>query len=81
MPHKPDLRPVIDTQCMSNTIPAAGAAVPEKITEAERWRLAGKRLRAASPEMFEQMIAMVVASLPNDDDESDDSMTESYFLA
>ena len=66
---------------MSNTISAEGsAALPEKIQEAERWRIAGQKLRALAPEMYEQVFAMLVASLGPDPEESEIDMHESYFI-
>lgn len=37
---------------------AAGKPIEED-TYAERWRLAGERLRAKSPELFEAMLALL----------------------
>lgn len=76
------LRGIGDTKRMSDTITAEGSAeLPEKIQEAERWRLAGKRLRTLAPHIYEQVFALLVASLPCDSDESDESSSESYFRA
>lgn len=75
------LRGVRDTKRMSNTISAEGsAALPEKIQEAERWRIAGRKLRALAPHIYEQVFALLVASLPGDSDGPDDSSSESYFI-
>ena len=73
------LRGVIDTRCMSNTTPAESSAVPERIQEAERWRVAGARLRALAPNIYEQISTMLVMSIPCDSDNSDDSITETIF--
>lgn len=55
-------------------------AVPEKIQEAERWRLLGERLRAVNPLAFERMIALLVAASIGLVDDNRDSNTESYFV-
>lgn len=74
------LRGSVHTGGMNDTNPAEGSAVPEKIQEAERWRVAGQKLRALAPHVYEQVFALLVASLPNDSDDSDDSNNESYFI-
>lgn len=75
------LRGIGETKGMGDTTEDnAPVVLPEKIQEAERWRQAGKRLRALAPQVYEQVFAMLVASLPGDSDDYEDSMHESYFI-
>lgn len=62
---------------MHSLVPPEGSGVPQKIQTAERWRRLGERLHAISPQLFEQVFAMLVLGLP---DESAENITESYFL-
>lgn len=64
-------------RAMHNAIPPEGSGVPEKIKQAERWRLAGERLHALSPELFERVYNLLAISIP---DENEEKITESYFL-
>lgn len=53
-----------------------GSVVPESIQSAERWRLVGEKLRAHAPELYRQMFALLVLSIPDGDAEK---ITESCF--
>lgn len=67
--------------CMDNTTSLEGSGAPEKVQTAERWRIAGARLRELAPAVSEQIFAMLLSSIPDGDEaETDPAMQQSYFL-
>lgn len=75
----PKISPISDTERMTrNVYPSECSEVPRTILTAERWRVAGSRLRELSPEMYDQIFAMLVASLPDDSEEVASVMPQSY---
>lgn len=48
---------------------------PAPIREAEEWRLAGARLRRVAPAVYRQFLELLIASIPDDDE----NMHKSYF--
>jgi len=53
--------------------------VPESIRMAERWRVAGKTLRENAPELFDQLLVLMVISAVPDPSDDPAFITESYF--
>ncbi|MBA3843632.1 MAG: hypothetical protein H0X39_13655 [Actinobacteria bacterium] len=53
---------------------------PATIQTAERWRVAGEKLHAQSPEKFEAVFEFLVLSLVGTDEDRVVRITESYFL-
>lgn len=47
---------------------------------AERWRVAGERLRRRSPKVFAKVFEMLVTSEPDDDAEGEQRIDEIYRL-
>jgi aromatic ring-opening dioxygenase catalytic subunit (LigB family) len=56
------------------------STMPEKNRQAERWRLAGERLRRLAPDVYASIFAMLVMTATRADRDSSDDITESYFL-
>lgn len=54
--------------------------VPQAIRDAERWRLAGERLRKRSPETFQRLFMLLATQALLESDDDRDLITESYFL-
>ena len=52
--------------------------VPERIAIAERWRVAGKKLRTRSPAVFQKMFEMLVTLDDYEEDEPTAIITESH---
>lgn len=65
---------------MQDAIPPESSVVPEKIQLAERWRLAGETLRRLAPELYDQLFAMIVSTTIGLSEESEEKITESYFM-
>lgn len=63
---------------MHGPIPPECSGVPERIKLAERWRVAGERLHALSPELFERVYTLLALSAVTREDE--EKITESYLL-
>jgi hypothetical protein len=74
------ISPIGDTALMHSSNSPESSGVPHTIMSAERWRLAGSKLRRLSPEIYEQIFTMLVASLPDDNDETDKIMLQSYLV-
>jgi hypothetical protein len=54
--------------------------VPVRIRDAERWRLAGEKLHAQDPGLFQRVFMMLVAAnIPESEDEPE-TITESSIL-
>jgi hypothetical protein len=76
------LRGIEDTRCMEDTICGPCCRVPsERQKLAERWRLAGVRLKQLAPEMCEQVLATIIMSLPTDSEDEDAGHNQNYFSA
>lgn len=65
---------------MQRAVPPESSGVPEKIQSAERWRVAGEKLRALAPQVFDDLFAMLVMTTIGVVDDDDEKITESYFL-
>lgn len=59
---------------MANEIPAA-------IVEAEWWRLAGENLRERSPQLFREIMTVLVALAVRSDEDDPARITEGYLIA
>lgn len=54
--------------------------VPQAILDAERWQLAGEKLRMRSPETYRRLFLLLATSMLLDSDDDGDLISESYFL-
>lgn len=74
------ISPLGDTALMHSSNSSEKIGMPLSIVTAERWRLAGAKLRRLSPEIYEQIFMTLVASLPDDNADADKIMPQSYLL-
>lgn len=65
---------------MMTPTPPVNSGVPETIQSAERWRVAGARLRRLAPAVFDDLFAMLVMANTRESDEVEGNITESYYL-
>ena len=52
--------------------------IPASIVEAERWRLAGERLREVAPEVFGRVLVMLAHVAIEIDEQESEDITLSY---
>lgn len=55
-----------------------GVVVPERIRDAEEWRVLGRKLRARSPEVFAKVLVLLATYGLPEDDLDPEFITESY---
>lgn len=59
----------------------ASREIPESIQLAERWRVAGVKLRKAAPEIFEKLLVTLATCALSEDDDVIQNIPESYLDA
>lgn len=65
---------------MHRLTPPEGSGVPEQIQSAERWRIAGEKLRRLAPQVYENLLATLVMATLGVTDDHEEKITESYFM-
>lgn len=63
---------------VDNVDPASPPQVPERIELAERWRVAGKKLRTRSPAVFAKVFEMLVTCEVGEEAPDTTRMTNCY---